>query len=180
MLSVDKFPYPRKQTRCIEFIPCSSDVCQILKRFHSFKIPDTPFYGLNHRINTVLLDRIAAVRKADGGRDPTPLWSHQWRSFLFIIHADDVKREIRGYTLRLLANQKWVSAPSMGWNDLSMLGLKLNHISKRGTANQTLNSSIWSKHCLRLILLYDHGWSLTNIMALFLSKLSTCNERHYF
>ena len=39
MLSVDKFPYPRKQTRSNEFIPCSNNICDILKRFRSFKIP---------------------------------------------------------------------------------------------------------------------------------------------
>ena len=39
MLSVDKFPYPRKQTRGNEFIPCSNNTCYILKRFRSFKIP---------------------------------------------------------------------------------------------------------------------------------------------
>ena len=39
MLSVDKFPYSRKQTRGNEFIPCSKNICDILKRFHSFKIP---------------------------------------------------------------------------------------------------------------------------------------------
>ena len=39
MLSVDKFPYPRKQTRGNEFIPCSSNICDILKHFRSFKIP---------------------------------------------------------------------------------------------------------------------------------------------
>ena len=38
-LSVDKFPYPRKQTRGNEFIPCSNNICDILKRFRSFKIP---------------------------------------------------------------------------------------------------------------------------------------------
>ena len=43
MLSVDEFPYPRKQTRCNEFIPCSNNVCEILKCFHSFKISDTSF-----------------------------------------------------------------------------------------------------------------------------------------
>ena len=37
MLSVDKFPYPRKQTRGNEFIPCSSNICDILKRFRSFE-----------------------------------------------------------------------------------------------------------------------------------------------
>ena len=39
MLSVDKFPYPRKQTRGNEFIPCANNICDILKRFRSFKIP---------------------------------------------------------------------------------------------------------------------------------------------
>ena len=39
MLSVDKFPYPRKQTRGNEFIPCSNNICDILRRFRSFKIP---------------------------------------------------------------------------------------------------------------------------------------------
>ena len=39
MLSVDKFPYPRKQTRGNEFIPYSNNICDILKRFRSFKIP---------------------------------------------------------------------------------------------------------------------------------------------
>ena len=46
MLSVDKFPYPRKQTRCNEFIPCSNDVRQIIKCFCSFEISDTPFIPL--------------------------------------------------------------------------------------------------------------------------------------
>ena len=39
MVSVDKFPYPRKQTRGSEFIPSSNTICDILKRFGSFKIP---------------------------------------------------------------------------------------------------------------------------------------------
>ena len=38
MLSVDKFPYPRPQTRGNEFIQCSNNICDILKRFRSFKI----------------------------------------------------------------------------------------------------------------------------------------------
>ena len=42
MLSVDKFPCLQKQTRGNEFIPCSNNVCQILKCFRSFKIPAIP------------------------------------------------------------------------------------------------------------------------------------------
>ena len=37
MLSVDKFPYPRKQTRGNEFITCSNDVCHILKQLPQLK-----------------------------------------------------------------------------------------------------------------------------------------------
>ena len=43
MLSVDKFPYPLKQTKGNEFITCSNDVCHILKHFCSFKILAIPF-----------------------------------------------------------------------------------------------------------------------------------------
>ena len=43
MLSVDKFPYPRQQTRGNEFVPCSNYVCHILKLFRIFKIPAIPF-----------------------------------------------------------------------------------------------------------------------------------------
>ena len=38
MLSVGKFPYPRQQTRGSEFIPCSNNIYDILKRFRSLKI----------------------------------------------------------------------------------------------------------------------------------------------
>ena len=68
MLIVDKFPYPRKQTRGNEFIPCSNNICDILKRFRSFKIPAiTLIWPKSSIINTVLLGRTVAVRKADGG-----------------------------------------------------------------------------------------------------------------
>ena len=39
MLSVDKFPYPWKQRRGNEFIPCSNNIYYIVNRFCSFKIP---------------------------------------------------------------------------------------------------------------------------------------------
>ena len=61
MLRVDKFPYPQKQTKGSEFIPCLKDVCHILKRVF--------LSCLNHRINSVLLGRIAAAMKVDGSRD---------------------------------------------------------------------------------------------------------------
>ena len=113
MLSVDKFPYPRKQTRGNEFIPCSNNICDILKRFRSFKIPAItliwPKSPYKHSV----------TRSYRSGRDSrrrseSPLWRHQWRSFVFISHADDVKREIRLHISRLLTNQKRESSRSMG------------------------------------------------------------------
>ena len=44
MFSVDKFQHPRKQTRCNEFIPCSNNICQIVKRFRSFTTPAIPIF----------------------------------------------------------------------------------------------------------------------------------------
>ena len=113
MLSVDKFPYPRKQTRGNEFIPCSNSICDILKRFRSFKItaitliwPKSPY---KHSVT-----RSYPSGKENARRSESPLWRHQWRSFVFISHADDVKREIRLHISRLSTNQKWESARSMG------------------------------------------------------------------
>ena len=113
MLSVDKFAYPRKQTRGKEFIPCSNNICDILKRFRSFKItaitliwPKSPY---KHSVT-----RSYRSGKEKGRRSESPLWRHQWRSFVFIYHADDVKREIRLHISRLLTDQKRESARSMG------------------------------------------------------------------
>ena len=113
MLSVDKFPYPRKQTRGNEFIPCSNNICDILKRFRSFKItaitliwPKSPY---KHSVT-----RSYRSSKEKGRRSESPLWRHQWRSFVFKSHDDDVKREIRLHISRLLTNQKRESARSLG------------------------------------------------------------------
>ena len=113
MLSVDKFPYPRKQTRGNEFIPCSNNICDILKSFHSFKIPAiTLIWSKSSYKHSVT--RSYRSGKESGRRSESPLWRHQWRSFVFISHADDVKREIRLHISRLLTNQKRESAQSMG------------------------------------------------------------------
>ena len=113
MLSVDKFPYPRKQTRGNEFIPCLNNICDTLKRFRSFKIPAItliwPKSSYKHRVT-----RSYRSGKESGRRSESPLWRHQWRSFVFISHADDVKREIRLHISRLLTNQKRESARNMG------------------------------------------------------------------
>ena len=113
MLSVDKFPYPRKQTRGNEFIPCSNNICNILKRFRSFKIPAiTLIWSKSSYKHNVT--RSYRSGKESGRRSKSPLWRHQWGSFVFISHADEVKREIRLHISRLLTNQKRESARSMG------------------------------------------------------------------
>ena len=63
MLSVEKFLYPRKQTKGSEFIPCSNDVFHILKYFHSLN-PAIPFI-----LPKSLYKLSVAARKMDGGRD---------------------------------------------------------------------------------------------------------------
>ena len=114
MLSVDKFPYPRKQTRGNEFIPCSNNICDILKRFRSFKFPAiTLIWSKSPYKHNVT--RSYRSGKESGRWSESPLWRHQWRSFVFISHADDVKREIRLHISRLLNNQKRESARSMGY-----------------------------------------------------------------
>ena len=114
MLSVEKFPYPRKQTRDNEFIPCSNNICDILKRFRRSKIPAIPLIWpkspYKHSVT-----RSYRSGEERGRRSGSPLWRNQWRSFVCISHADDVKREIRFYILRLLTNQKRESALSMGY-----------------------------------------------------------------
>ena len=113
MLRVDKFPYPRKQTRGNEFIPCSNNIYDILNRFRSIKIPAItliwPKSPYKHSVT-----RSYRSGKESGRRSESPFWRHQWRSFVFISHADDVKREIRLHISRLLTNHKRESARSMG------------------------------------------------------------------
>ena len=82
ILSVDKFPYPRQQTRGNEFTPCLNNICDILKCFHSIKIPAIPLIRLNLRINSVY--RSHRSGKESVRRSESPLWRHQWRSFVFI------------------------------------------------------------------------------------------------
>ena len=111
MLRVDTFSNPRKQTRANESTPCSNGVCHILKSFHSFIIPAISFIW-----PSFLYKNSATQSHRDGKksrrRSCSPLWRHQWRSF-FISHDDDVKREIRVYTSRLLVNQERESEPCM-------------------------------------------------------------------
>ena len=112
MLSVDKFPYPRTQTRGNEFIPCSKNIWHILKRLRSFKIPGIPLIWPKspHKHSVI---RSYRSGKESERRSESPFWPHQWHSFVFISNADDVKREIRFYITRLLTNQKRESARSM-------------------------------------------------------------------
>ena len=113
MLSVDKFPYPRKQ-RGIEFIPCSNNIYDILNRFCSFKVPAITLIWPKSPYKHHSVTRSYRSGKESGRRSESQLWRHQWRSFVFISHADDVKREKRLHISRLLTNQKRESARSMG------------------------------------------------------------------
>ena len=117
MLSVDKFPYLRKQTRGNEFIPDSNKICDILKCFRSFKIPAItliwPRLPYKHSVT-----RSNPNGKESGRLPESSLWRHRWRFFVFISHTDDVKREIRLYISRLLTNQKRESALNMGLSGL--------------------------------------------------------------
>ena len=113
MLSVNKFPYPRKQTRGNEFIPCSNNICDILKCFYSFKRsaitlmwPKSPY---KHSVT-----QSYRSGKESGRWSELPLWGHQWRSFVFISHANDVKCEICLNISPLLTIQMRESALSMG------------------------------------------------------------------
>ena len=90
MLNVDKFLYLRKQTRCNKFIPCSNDFCQILKCFRSFKISDTPFIWPKSSFKHSVAQSHCSGKER-GRWSWSPLWSHQWCSFLIIFHADDAK-----------------------------------------------------------------------------------------
>ena len=100
MLTVDKFPYTRKQTRGNEFIPWSNDLCHILKLFHNFKIPDIPFIWLKSSY------KHSVTRSHRSGKESgrwlwSPLWRHQWRSLSLISHADKIRHEIRVFTPHL-------------------------------------------------------------------------------
>ena len=78
-----------------------NNVCHILKRFRSFKFEAILFVWpksfYKHRVTWSHRSSKESVRWSE-----STLWRHQWCSFRFIYHANDVKREIRGYISRLL------------------------------------------------------------------------------
>ena len=67
-----------------ELIPCSNNICDILKRFRSFKIPAItliwPKPSYKHSVT-----RSYRSGKESGRRSESPLWRHQWRSFCLYI-----------------------------------------------------------------------------------------------
>ena len=64
----------------------------------------------------VVIEWISQMNKHEKPKKFSPLqWSFSYAiKFVFISHADDVKREIRLHISRLLTNQKRESARSMG------------------------------------------------------------------
>ena len=111
MLNVGKFPYPRQQVRGNEFIPCSNNVCQILKRFRSWKISDTHFIWPKSSYKQCC--SIASQRQ---GKRTAVVLAIVTSSMTFLSHY--ISRWWRQMwdicTARLFANQKRESAPSMG------------------------------------------------------------------
>ena len=103
----------RKQTRGNKFIPCWNSICHILKRFLSFKIPAIPLIWPKSPYKHSVTQSHRSGKESRRWSE-SQLWCHQCRSFVFISHTDDVKREIRLYISLLLTNQKRESAPSLG------------------------------------------------------------------
>ena len=97
MLSVDTF-HIRGSKQGVTNV---NNVCNILKRFRRLKFEAIPlvcpksFY--KHRVTWSHHSSTESVRWSE-----STLWRHQWCSFRFVSHADDVKREIRCYISRLL------------------------------------------------------------------------------
>ena len=91
---MNKIPYPCEYTADYEFIQCSKGACHILKRFRIFKSPAILliWYKSSYKHSITWSHRSG---KGSGRRSGSPLWRHQWRSFIFISHADNIKREIR-------------------------------------------------------------------------------------
>ena len=69
MLTVDKFPYLRKQTGVTNLSHAQTIFVTFWNVSAALKSQLSHKSGLNHRINTVLLGRTVAVRKADGDRN---------------------------------------------------------------------------------------------------------------
>ena len=100
-LSVDRFRYPRQQTRCNEFIPCSQAACHILKSYLSFVIPAIP---LVWRIK-----QCYSVEPQQQGKWVAigiAIVTSSMTFLIFISHADDTKSEISVYISRLSTNRK--------------------------------------------------------------------------
>ena len=98
MLSVDIFPYMRKQIRVNEFIPWSNDLFHILKVMHNFKIPYIPFIWL------ILSHKHSVTRSHHSGNESrrqlwSPLWCH-----------NDVP--FPSYLTLMTSNVRYVSIPN--------------------------------------------------------------------
>ena len=116
MLGVDKFPFTRKQTRDNEFIPSTNLQCTTnhmqatAQAFYTALKAQLP---LSSDIWAYKKQRWCGV-KGSGRWSSSTMRCHQWCSFLYTFHADDVKPEIRLYPPWLLANPKRESALGMG------------------------------------------------------------------
>ena len=71
MPSLDKIPYPRKQAKGNDFIPCSNDVCHILKRFRGLNLRANPFLWPKSSYD-LSVARLHFSDKKNGRRPPSP------------------------------------------------------------------------------------------------------------
>ena len=148
--------------------------------------PISPKSSCKHRVT-----RSHRSDKGSGRSSESPLWCHQWLSFFFISHADDIKHGIRLYIYRLLTNQKRESAwdKSFHWlHDMITPGTRSSHIdsifhsfclfSTDVPIDYTMDCAIWRDlRCpIRLIsILVTDIFKATRVWcALLFSILSIC------
>ena len=98
IIGMNKFPYSQKQTGDKQFIPWKNYmyICPSSYVFTGLKAQLLVQYGPNHHKQHSDTPSFCSVRE-NGRRMGSPFWGHQWRSFLFISHAGDIKREVRVY-----------------------------------------------------------------------------------
>ena len=138
MQNVDNSPYPRKQSKRNEFIPCLNDVCHNLNVSTALKLKLSPVACLNHRINSVLLGRIAAARKVDSGRDRrviaiitssmtflSPYTSQWWRQTLNTFLYFTVISQSEASRSWIVNSNKWVKLWSVLVNESEWMVIEI-------------------------------------------------------
>ena len=99
ILSVDKFPYPWKQTKGNKFVQCLNDVCYILKRFCRFETPAI------HFILPKSSYKLIVARSHRSGKESG------WRQWSLLHHHCEVINDVHFslYLMLMMSNVKYVS-----------------------------------------------------------------------